>query len=1618
MSVRALQEYTRFSKYAKYLPEKKRRETWEEQVSRVFDMHKEKLGPKLCELLKDDLEFAEKMVRKKRVLGSQRALQFGGKPILKNNSKLYNCTMTHCDRARFFQEGIYLLLCGCVLPDTKVLTENGIKEIKDILEGENVWSFNKNTGEIELKRVIKTHNVHVPVEENIKISGLYGNFTTSKKHPVLTLREGKWEYVPSDSISLGDIIQKASFQNSSSEFNKEAYFVGAFLGDGSSNLTKYDSRRIRLNGDNEEVVKAFAELIEDLSGEKTKYKEDNRSFYSVPMWMVEKTLNKENYLARNWTSLVGDLPSSKAKHIKIPKWIKEQYNKDVFLSFLAGLIDTDGYVQIGKADISTISKELVKEICSESTKYGIYPWVSTITKDSYCSTGFTPKNDLYRITFSINDLAESASFFKHNKKRDEINQFLCSKNKSHKRLVIPREKIDEEAKYLGLDSHTAWHFRKQIEENGTCYASYYTSREKCFYHLLKYDMVIDIECNLDITEDFKDLSVEDNNSYICGEGSYYVLHNCGIGFSVQRHHVDKLPNIKTPKEEEKTFVIPDSIEGWSDALGVLLSSFFVGNTVPFPEYQGVTVKFDYSQIRPEGAPISSGGKAPGPNGLEAALIKIDKLLRHCCKLGNKLEPIHAYDIMMHSSDAVLSGGIRRSASICLFSPDDEEMAKAKTGSWHIENPQRGRSNNSVILVRDETTKDQFMKFIEYNKEFGEPGFVWVEDKETVVNPCVEIGSIPRLPLNDELREELKEEIENQGNNEFLSGWQFCNLSEINAKKTRTEEEFLDSCRAASIIGTIQASYDKFEYLGRTTEEIVRMEALLGVSMTGMADNPDIAFSPSLQRKGAKLILDVNERIANIIGINPCARACCVKPAGCRQPTGLVNTDSGLLTLGEIMKDHDVRERWDNLNESINLKQDFNNLSTCDKTYLNGLSDVCKIKLNYGYELISTPEHKWFVDYAVDRSKKNKRREINAFKRTDSLEEGDVINFDIGNYNKVTSSKLVANYRFSTFCKNMDKLNQIKYPSSLNEDISWLLGYLWGDGSMSISGRRLRWIDQNIFNLEKVQRILKNEFGLDSNIIPCKNKDAYTLDIGNSILWDFFEVNGIFKYDDKKEICLIPKVVRSSSANDILAFISGILDADGGVYENRTKSGANTIVFTTASEEFSKHFQEVAASVGLLFGRSLNSKGQNLQKEKKMFLMTLSPHVKHSCFEIFKKNSCKLSRVSHKTWHHENAKGSIGIVGKVLSVEMMEHKELTCDIESSSSWYYAGAVKTHNSTSCVLGTASGIHPHHAKRYFRRVQANKLEAPLQYFKEHNPDAIEESVWSTNNTDVVITFLCEVPDGAKIKNQVDAISLLENVKLTQQNWVEYGTRHDKTIYPTLRHNVSNTISIKPHEWKDVANHIYKNKKWYAGISMLPMSGDKDYPQAPFTAVLTTNEMIREYGDGSLFASGLIVDGLRVFDGNLWAASDCVLGIGEIITTGPLRKKIERDCEVNGTKWKEEGLSPDSPDKLLLAWLKHNVKNYKEKLDWVRRAKQFANRYFDGDSRKMTYCLKDVSNWKKWLDLQRTYVDVDWSSCYEDEYGNLGNYGGGAGDACAGGMCEYGDLGYTIRDSLSKKD
>ncbi len=353
-----------------------------------------------------------------------------------------------------------------------------------------------------------------------------------------------------------------------------------------------------------------------------------------------------------------------------------------------------------------------------------------------------------------------------------------------------------------------------------------------------------------------------------GEYMWLMLCGCGAGFSVQRHHIAKLPNIQERTKSAKKFVVDDSIEGWATAFDVLFSSFFVGGG-KHPEYEKHPVWFDLSLIRPKGAEISGGFKAPGPEPLQYALAKVELLLS---KAKNRLRPIEVYDTCMYMADAVISGGVRRSATICLFSKDDEEMIKAKTGNWFTDNPQRGRSNNSVMLLRNELSFEEFQEIMKSVEHSGEPGFIFTDSLEFTFNPCVEIG---KLPVTQDGR----------------SGWQGCNLTEINGSKCDTAEKFYAACSAASALGTLQAGYTEFGFLCEASKEIFEKEALIGVSVTGWMNNPQVLFDDEVMRKGAQIVKDVNKRVAALIGINQAARTTCAKPSG--NASVLLETASGI-----------------------------------------------------------------------------------------------------------------------------------------------------------------------------------------------------------------------------------------------------------------------------------------------------------------------------------------------------------------------------------------------------------------------------------------------------------------------------------------------------------------------------------------------------------------------------------------------------------------------------------------------------------------------------------------------------------------------------------------------------
>ena len=354
----------------------------------------------------------------------------------------------------------------------------------------------------------------------------------------------------------------------------------------------------------------------------------------------------------------------------------------------------------------------------------------------------------------------------------------------------------------------------------------------------------------------KPIEISPNRVYNCAylpidsidcfhEIMFLLLGGTGVGYSVQQHHVAKLPIVNKPYvKRTRRFLIGDSIEGWADAIKVLMKSYM-------GDKRSSSGQFDLSDIRPQGAQlVTSGGKAPGPQPLKECILKI-KGIFDGKEDGTPLTTLEAHDVVCHIADAVLAGGIRRAALISLFSAGDDEMIAAKSGNWWETDPQRGRSNNSAVLMRHKVTKEFFMdlwKRVELSGS-GEPGIYLNNDKDWGTNPCCEIALRP---------------------------FQFCNLCEVNASDLESQEDFNDRVKKASFIGTLQAGYTDFHYLRDVWRETTEKDALIGVSMTGIGSAAVLQLD---MKAAASIVKRENTKTAKLIGINPAARCTTVKPAG-------------------------------------------------------------------------------------------------------------------------------------------------------------------------------------------------------------------------------------------------------------------------------------------------------------------------------------------------------------------------------------------------------------------------------------------------------------------------------------------------------------------------------------------------------------------------------------------------------------------------------------------------------------------------------------------------------------------------------------------------------------------
>ena len=1149
MSLKSLSDYTFASRYARYDKTKKRRETWHEAIERVKGMHLTKYP-----MAADDINWAFEHVHNKVALGSQRALQFGGDPILKRNAKIYNCISSYCDRPSFFQECTWLLLNGCgtgfsvqrhhvdKLPDFHItkstdLSEEKIYKIDDSIEG---WSD-------ALGVLIASYIPHS------EFSDFYGKKVTfdysiiRPKGSSLSYGVGKapgHEPLEKALEKIRDLLNRSVATGNKKLRTIDAYDIVMHASDavlsGGVRRCIAEGSRVLIKGESFKAIEDIkaGDLVSTAEGwqKVTNFfeqgeqstvliKHQDGELECTPNhrvavltnhlgefeWKMASELQSGDRLAffKNNDDLgVNKLPdfeyvkpdhSTTCKDISIPEL-------DEGIAWLLGEFHGDGYVLLtessGEISIACegTNPEKAIRIQSELMRFGTNVSIQEPKENDNC----------YKIRTKSKQLATYFySWLKQPKSTIRIPE--CIKKGTH--LI----KLAYIQGVLDADGSIGSRCQQVV---CTVYPEFAKDIQSLLY-------------SLGIASRFRELSRGTHmldhwqtkyGVFIVNNEDRELFNECELGYKKFRKSLCHKKSNSYPIEFFNKINKEELPSGWSKKIANN------SKRIPYSTWNRV---FGESNIVP---------------------IEVKEVI-------DSGRMVKTYDIEVESNHSFICEGIlvHNSATLAMFSVDDELMFNAKIGDWYYQNPQRARSNNSALLLKNSTGIEDYHRLFESTRQFGEPGIIWSHSTEQLFNPCVEIG----LYGYDE-----------QGN----SGWQACNLCTINGAKLQTKENFALAAKVASIIGTLQAGYTDFDYLGKVSESIIRREALLGVSMTGIMDYPNITLDKNNLREMAGIVLQTNEDIANKIGINIAARTTCVKPEG--------------------------------------------------------------------------------------------------------------------------------------------------------------------------------------------------------------------------------------------------------------------------------------------------------------------------------------------------------------------------------------------------------------TASCLLGTSSGIHPAHARRYIRRVQSNATETPIQHFKLYNPAAVETSLWSANGTDEVISFLIEMPEHVITKDGISAVQLLETVKLVQENWVEAGKRPEKCVHPWMSHNVSNTINVKESEWEDVEEFIYKNRESFAGISLLPSTGDLDYQQAPFTKVLTVEEIVDKYGKSCIYASGLIVDGLHAFHNNLWRACDAALGVFEV-----QEPKVP------------EKLNDEIMQKLQLEWVNCNLQK-----DWVRRAKQFAERHLKGDVKELTYLLKDINNNKLWEDLSRVHKDVDYTDMYEEEDNTklMENI------ACAGGACE----------------
>lgn len=751
ISNKILSDITVYMKYAKYIPELNRRETWEELVTRNKEMHQKKYPH-----LKEEIEQVYKFVYDKKVLPSMRSLQFGGKPIEISPNRIYNC----------FSE------------DTKFITSKGVKSFEDFEDGDQITVLT-HLGNWK-KAVVKNYGKQTLNEITLNRGKSVKKVKATNNHRWI-LYGGE----ETTDLTVGDKIFKTPNFGSfdyyeATPFERLYWCYGYVFGDGTNVKDKngdYKYSMVRLCGDDKQkYLDRFIEMGFESS--------ESLSIKGDSMVYTGKYLKQFPDLNVDDINLVKAFVDGylSADAYKNPDWYQNQ--------------KLSKYKSIYVSD--KVHQKVVEEVFETVGQYILTEKnIEDLTSNLGDDVKRNPDSKKYSISSNIGSKPQTTWVVTNIEKNIEISEVWCLEVEDDHSFVLSGGIVTGNCAYMPIDHTDAF-----------------------------------------------------------AETMFLLLGGTGVGYSVQKHHVDRLPEIKKPNPNRtRRYLIGDSIEGWADAIKVLMESYFGGKSS--------TPIFDFSDIRPKGARlVTSGGKAPGPQPLKDCLHNIKKVLDNK-EDGEKVTPIEVHDMVCYIADAVLAGGIRRAALISLFSADDDEMVACKSGAWWENNPQRGRANNSAVLVRHKITQEFFndlWKRIELSGA-GEPGIYLTNDKDWGTNPCCEIALRPN---------------------------QFCNLCEVNASDLQSQEDFEERVKAASFIGTLQAGYTDFHYLRDIWKKTTEKEALIGVGMTGIGSGVVLEYD---MKKAAKVVKEENERVAELIGINKSARTTTVKPSG--TSSLVLGTSSGI-----------------------------------------------------------------------------------------------------------------------------------------------------------------------------------------------------------------------------------------------------------------------------------------------------------------------------------------------------------------------------------------------------------------------------------------------------------------------------------------------------------------------------------------------------------------------------------------------------------------------------------------------------------------------------------------------------------------------------------------------------